>query len=101
VPYKTARRWLATPDFAAAYRECRRRRVDEAVAGLQRVSSKAVKTLEKNLRCGSPAVENAAAVKILELSLKGVELGDLVAKVDELKALLETIRGERKTQRRG
>ena len=41
----------------------------------------------RNLRCGKPASEIAAATKILELALKGVELTDLVEEVENLKAL--------------
>jgi hypothetical protein len=88
VCYRTLKGWLADLDFRAAYREARRAVVEGAVGRLQHATGKAVETLTRNLDCGNAAAENRAAVAILELALKGVELQDVLARLDELERRL-------------
>src|SRR5262249_43562747 len=80
----TLQRWLRLPAFLRAYRYARRVAVETAVAQLQRASTKAVRTLTRNLRCGNPSVEVRAAATVLELAAKGVELLDLEERVAAL-----------------
>jgi hypothetical protein len=89
VSLATLGRWLADPDFARAFRAARRRVVDAAVTRLQQVTMSAVLTLDRNLCCGKPAVEVAAARAVLEQALRSVELGDLLQRVEELERHLQ------------
>jgi hypothetical protein len=84
----TLRRWLAEDDFQRRYREARRQIVEQAISGLQQATGEAVETLRRNLTCGVPASEIAAAKAIIDQSLKGIELLDLAADVAELKRQL-------------
>lgn len=80
----TAWRYLADADFKAEYRERRRNAVEQAAATLQRGSSIAAETLLKNLSCGNPTAENAAAKTILEQASKAVELLDLQERLEQI-----------------
>src|SRR5438067_6253103 len=80
----TLRRWLADPPFKARYRDARRQVVEQAVSQLQQAASDAVSTLSRNLKCGIPAVEVGAAKAVLDQAIKGVELVDLVARIEQL-----------------
>jgi hypothetical protein len=82
----TLRRWLSLPAFIFAYRQARRAVVEAAIGQVQRVTSKAVRTLERNLRCGNPSVEVRAAATILEQAGKGVELIDLAERLEQLES---------------
>jgi DNA-binding transcriptional MerR regulator len=73
----TLRTWLQQGAFVTAYREARRRVVEDAVAQLQRLTSKAVQALRRNLTAGSPADQVRAALGILDRAVKGVELLDI------------------------
>jgi transposase-like protein len=84
VDESTLRRWLRKPKFLALYRNARRQVVEAAIARLQTVTAAAVATLEKNLSCKNPAVEIRAAATILDLALRGVELDDLVTRIEGL-----------------
>jgi transposase-like protein len=78
-------RWLRLDrDFVAAYRAARSAVVETAVAGLQRVTTEAVKALRKALTCGNTGVEVRAALGILDHALRGVEVLDLAEQVEEL-----------------
>lgn len=85
---RTIRRWLLVPTFQAEYRKARRRLVDTAVAGLQRLSRRAVLALGRNLRCGRPGDEIRAAATILEFCFKASadELEERLARLEELAA---------------
>ena len=85
----TLRRWLAEPEFKATYRAARRQAVEAAIGRLQTVTTKAVDTLERNLRCGTPAVEVGAAKAVLDQAIKAVELVDLVERVEALEQASE------------
>jgi hypothetical protein len=54
------------------------------VAQLQQATGEAVAALRRNLTCGTPAAEIAAAKAIIDQSVKGVELIDLAERVEAL-----------------
>lgn len=88
-------RWLQDETFRAAYDEARQRAFGGAVARLQEVSTDAVDTLHRNLRCGKPMVEVRAATSILELALQAVEVQDMERRLEELECALEASRDRR------
>ena len=92
---RTAFRWLQKPEFQKAYTEARRGAVDDAIRELQGKAMLAVETLAKNLTCGQPFAENAAAQAILTHAIKGVELQDLQAEIEAIKQML----AERETRK--
>jgi hypothetical protein len=88
VPYRTLKSWLADPRFQRLFREARRQVVEHAIGQVQMTAGEAKETLKRLLTCGHPPTEKGAAVALLELSLKGVEVADLAQEVEELKAQL-------------
>ena len=95
VSESTLLRWLKDPAFSAAYRAARRSAVDAAVGRLQQAATEAVDALERNLRCGNPAVEVGAAKAVLDQAFRGVELADLAQRVQELEQAAEQAKGRR------
>lgn len=83
---KTALRWMADADFQRDYRAARRSVVEQSLAAIQAITGEAVQTLRRNLNCGRPSVEVAAALGLMDRATKGVELADF----DERLADLET-----------
>ena len=92
----TLARWLADPPFRARHREARRQVVEQAISALQRATEDAVTTLTRNLRCGVPASEIAAAKAVLDFAVKGVELVDLAERVEQLEQAAAVKKGERR-----
>src|SRR5262249_33731567 len=86
VGYRTLKLWLTQADFLAAYRAARREIVEGAVMRLQQAALAAVLALERNLTCGKPAAEIAAARAVLEQALGGVQLFDLAQQLADLRA---------------
>lgn len=80
----TLLRWLATPEFRARHREARRQVVEHAITAAQQTTTEAVVALRRNLTCGSPAGEIAAAKAVLDFAVKGIELIDLAERVAQL-----------------
>jgi hypothetical protein len=83
---RTLAYWLKTPAFSLAYREARREVVEHAVGVLQKASLSAVLALLRNLNCGRPASEIAAANSLLEKSLQAVEQFDVLSRLEALEA---------------
>jgi hypothetical protein len=83
---RTLMYWLKQPAFAAEYRAARQRVVEHAVGILQSASSLAVDTLVRNLTCGRPGAEIAAANHLLEKSLQAVEQFDVLSRLEVLEA---------------
>lgn len=87
----TAYRWLALPHVHQSLMMARRRVLDSAVMGAQAASRVAVKTL---LECmgkdNPPAVRVRAAMSVLEVAFRGVELDDLAGRIEQLEQTLET-----------
>jgi hypothetical protein len=86
---KTLRGWLRLPAFEAAYRAARNDVLERTVAGLLRVSGKAVTTLEACLDDGRACDRIRAALGILTQATRGVELLDLAGQLAELRAMME------------
>ena len=84
----TLHRWLQEDAFKDAYRAARREVVSFAVVQLQRASVEAVQTLRDVAQdiVATPGARVSAAKTILDLSLKAVELEDVVARVEQLEA---------------
>jgi hypothetical protein len=85
----TLYRWLADRDFRARHRDARRQVVEHAVCALQRATSTAVATLERNLICAAPAAEISAAKAVLDFAIKGIELVDLSERIQALEQASE------------
>ena len=84
VSESTLLRWLQELDFKARYRAARRDAVEHAVSQLQRATVEAVEALRRNLTSGVPSTEISAAKTILDNAIRGVELTDLAARIEEL-----------------
>jgi hypothetical protein len=82
----TLRRWLAEGDFQQRYRDARRQVLEQAVSGLQQAAGKAVTVLVTIAEDGSapPAARVSAAKTVLDLALRGMEVLDLAARVEQL-----------------
>lgn len=84
----TLRRWMTSDStFQRAYRSARRAVMDGLVTRLQQATSQAVDSLERNLKCGRPGDEIRAALGILDFATRGLEVGDLMERVEELERL--------------
>jgi hypothetical protein len=81
---RTLRGWLRESSFCAAYRQARAQILEQAVAVMQGVSVSAVMCLVRNLNCGRPGVEVAAANSLLEKSLAAVEQFDMLGRLEAL-----------------
>lgn len=80
----TLTKWQRLTAFQHAYREVRRAIVEASLARTQNLAIQAVATLERNMSSGVPAVEVSAARAIIEHAVKGIELIDVIERVDEL-----------------
>lgn len=86
-------RWMKEPEFQVAYRQARREVVERSIGRLQQASGEAVETLQRNLKCGAPPAEIAAARAILDKAIQGLEVSDLRSKVARLEELLAKLKG--------
>ena len=84
----TLNRWLKEPTFKAAYMEARRESVSQAVAQLQQAGGRAVAVLVEIMEDTEAPTSSrvAAAGKVLDTSIKAVELDDLAARIKALEA---------------
>src|SRR5262249_35573461 len=89
----TLYRWLELDEFQVAYRAARRRLIETTLGRLQQAGGEAVDALRRNLTCGEPGPEIRAALGVLEHSVKGLEILDLVQEIEALK------QGMRETKR--
>src|SRR5215213_1130733 len=80
----TLRGWLRDPAFQQRYRAARRQVVEQSIAQLQQGTTEAVAALRRNLTCGLPAAEIAAAKAVMDYSVKAIELVDLAERVEQL-----------------
>lgn len=81
---RTLYTWLADTAFSEAYRAARRESVGQSIARLQQASGAAVDTLVSLLGSNLHSVRLAAASKILELSVKAIEIEDLQQRLEAL-----------------
>jgi hypothetical protein len=84
VGLNTLRRWLAEPEFRSAYRAARRQLVEGVVARLQRSCDRAAEALEGCLAGPRHADRIRAATAIIDRAVKGVELLDVLERLDAL-----------------
>lgn len=84
VSERTARRWLAEPTFRRAFREARRQAVETAVAALQGASGESVVALREALSARRVSVRVRAACAILDRAVRGVELIDILERLEAL-----------------
>ena len=80
----TLKRWLCDPSFKTRFREARRQVVEQAVSALQRAAGESVEALRRNLTCGTPTAEIAAAKAILDQAFRGMEVLDLAARIEQV-----------------
>ncbi|ACL06907.1 phage protein [Desulfatibacillum aliphaticivorans] len=87
---RTLLRWLKNEDFIEAYRQARREVVQQAVAGIQGAMSEALDTLRGVMKDAqaTPAARVSAARTILDMGLKGVELEDVLVRLEALETQL-------------
>jgi hypothetical protein len=82
----TAHKWLRDPTFQRCYRAAREQIVEFSISQIQKASSEAVEVLKEILHDNTaPASSRVSASKIiLELSLKGLEVTDILERIDSL-----------------
>jgi hypothetical protein len=93
---KTLRRWLALPDFRRAYLDHRRQVVDQAVALVQQMGGSAVLALGEALRHEDVNARVRAAKIVLDMGRKGVELDDVMERLEALEAAARRQGGKRR-----
>jgi hypothetical protein len=81
-------RWMKEAPFLNEYRRAREGILENTVAKLQSLTYEAIDTLERNLHCENPSVEIRCATIILEQAIKGMEMLNLKARVEELEESL-------------
>jgi AcrR family transcriptional regulator len=86
---ETLYRYLKDKEFIAEYRQARRATVENAITQIQQATGEAVETLKKNLHCENPAAEIRAAQIILDNAIKGVELIDVIERLENLENAIE------------
>jgi hypothetical protein len=91
VSKSTLLRWQQEPSFRDQYRAARRSVVEGTIGRLQQATAQAVDALCRNLTCGVPPSEIAAAKAIIDQAIKGVELVDLAERVDALEQAAEAM----------
>jgi len=84
-------RWLQLPEFQVRYRGAKRQAVAQAIARLQQASSEAVETLQRVMNDPetSASARVSAAKIVLDAALKGSEIEDLSARLEQLERLTE------------
>lgn len=85
----TVWRLMQRDDFQRRYREAQEKALDGALGTLQGAATEAVACLQRNLTCGTPAVEVAAAKSLLDFTLKTREQFDYAARIRELQERLK------------
>jgi len=76
--------YLKDNDFKVQYRIARRSLVEVSTARVQAATTKAVETLKRNLTCGVPSAEIRAATSILDFAHKGIEVMDILERLEVL-----------------
>lgn len=83
---RTLYRWLRDPAFGSAYREARRQAFRHAIALTQKYAPMAVATLAKVMADEQApwTAKVAAATTILRFGREGIELDDLVERIEAI-----------------
>lgn len=87
---ETLYRYLRDQAFVSDYRNARRQVVENSIMQLQQASGEAVETLRRNLTCENPNAEIRAAQIILDNAIKGVELVDVIERLEQIENAIET-----------
>lgn len=87
---ETLYRYLRDNKFVTDYRKARRQIVENSITQLQQASNEAVETLRRNLFCENPNAEIRAAQIILDNAIKGVELIDVIERLEIIENAIET-----------
>ncbi len=87
---ETLYRYLRDQAFVSDYRNARRQVVEHSITQLQQASGEAVETLRRNLECYNPNAEIRAAQIILDNAIKGVELVDVIERLEQIENAVET-----------
>lgn len=87
---ETLYRYLRDQAFVSDYRNARRQVVENSITQLQQASGEAVGTLRRNLTCENPNAEIRAAQIILDNAIKGVELVDVIERLEQIENAIET-----------
>jgi AcrR family transcriptional regulator len=86
---ETLYRYLRDKEFVSDYRNARRQVVENSITQLQQASGEAVETLRRNLSCSNPQAEIRSAQIILDNALKGVELVDILERLEQIENAVE------------
>ncbi len=86
---ETLYRYLREKEFVSDYREARRQVVENSITQLQQASGEAVETLRRNLSCSNPQAEIRSAQIILDNAFKGVELVDILERLEQIENAVE------------
>lgn len=87
---KTIYRYLEDESFQKEYRRARRSLVERSIGQIQTATGEAVETLKRNLYCENPSVEVRAAQIILDAANKGIELLDVIERLEVLENAVKT-----------
>ena len=86
----TLHRYLKDDEFKKGFRLARRSLVEASTAQIQSSTSEAVETLKRNLSCGTPSAEIRAATAILDFAHKGIEVQDVLERLEVLEENAES-----------
>jgi len=83
-------RWLQLEEFQNAFKDAKRKTVEQAIAQLVQVSSEAVKTLSDIMQDKTaPASARVSAAKaVLEMTFRADEREQLIERIEELEKLV-------------
>ena len=87
---ETLYRYLREKEFVSDFRNARRQVVENSITQLQQASGEAVEALRRNLSCSNPQAEIRSAQIILDNALKGVELVDILERLEQIENAVET-----------
>lgn len=87
----TLYRWMQEETFDKAYKEARKKALDQTIFRLQQTTTDAVQTLKDVMvDKESPASSRVTAAKtVLEMSFKAYELQDLASKIEDMERYIE------------
>jgi hypothetical protein len=89
VSVRTLRTWQALPGFGQAFRAARLQMVEASIARVQGLLGEAVDTRRRLLTCGHAPTERAAAEGLMAYATRGVELTDMVERLELIEETLK------------
>ena len=93
-------RLMQREDFQKRYKEAQEKALEGALGSLQGAATEAVACLQRNLSCGVPSAEVAAAKTLLDFTLKTREQFGVGERVRQLEAIIRA-REEAERRREG